>query len=191
VRSTHDHCSVPGFSPEPRPCFFCAFADALDGPKQRTWIGSLTLSDACDARPCSAKTKITMRWPRAERSRIAKLDEKLPRKAQPDTANCLTPFLIPSVQACSFHPGPSSTFMRNQNHLDKCTFLCCGAAQIGTNPVLFNPPPCKTGRHVSQEDKTQIVQARRTSRQAVGVTKPLVNIGKPAPRAFGTSTARK
>jgi len=93
-------------------------------------------------------------------------------------------------EACTFHPGPSQTFLRNQNHLDKCTFLCCGATQIGTDPILFAPPPCKTGRHVSPEDKATKVAARRSSRSSVGVAKPLVGVAKPATRAFGSGVRK-
>ena len=52
-----------------------------------------------------------------------------------------------------FHEGPTQTALRNQNHLDRIIFHCCGGEQIGFSPVLYECPPCKVGRHVSAEEK--------------------------------------
>mmetsp|Transcript_4845 Transcript_4845/g.12252 ORF Transcript_4845/g.12252 Transcript_4845/m.12252 type:complete len:157 (+) Transcript_4845:126-596(+) len=68
--------------------------------------------------------------------------------------------------ACHYHPGPSQSFIRNQNHLDRITFLCCGTQQIGFQPVLLPAPCCKVGRHISAEDKKkqqELAKAQRAS----------------------------
>uniref|UniRef100_A0A7S1DW22 Uncharacterized protein n=1 Tax=Hemiselmis andersenii TaxID=464988 RepID=A0A7S1DW22_HEMAN len=70
--------------------------------------------------------------------------------------------------ACHYHPGPSQSYIRNQNHLDRTTFLCCGTQQIGFQPILLAAPPCKVGRHISAEDKKrQIDEAKAQRAQAV------------------------
>ena len=45
--------------------------------------------------------------------------------------------------------GPTQTALRNQNHLDRITFLCCGGVQIGFNPILNAPEPCKVSKRSS------------------------------------------
>eukprot|EP00960_Hanusia_phi_P046659 757951-Hanusia_phi.AAC.1 len=49
--------------------------------------------------------------------------------------------------------GPTQTALRNQNHLDRIIFHCCGGEQVGFSPVLYECPPCKVGRHISAEEK--------------------------------------
>lgn len=71
-----------------------------------------------------------------------------------------------SDDACQYHPGPCQTALRNQNHLDRITFLCCGGTQIGFSPVLYDVPACKVGRHISAEVKQKMIDARRAQRAA-------------------------
>jgi len=68
--------------------------------------------------------------------------------------------------ACHYHPGPSQSYIRNQNHLDRTTFLCCGSKQIGFNPILLQAPTCKVGRHISAEDRKSSVDQSRLQRAA-------------------------
>mmetsp|Transcript_12485 Transcript_12485/g.19795 ORF Transcript_12485/g.19795 Transcript_12485/m.19795 type:complete len:171 (-) Transcript_12485:693-1205(-) len=48
--------------------------------------------------------------------------------------------------SCKWHPGPSTQHTSKHNHLDRVTFKCCGAEQIGTQPILFKTKPCKVTR---------------------------------------------
>jgi len=69
--------------------------------------------------------------------------------------NCTKMFVVDdnNDEACHYHPGPTQTALRNQNHLDRIIFHCCGGEQVGFSPVLYECPPCKVGRHVSAEEK--------------------------------------
>ena len=71
-----------------------------------------------------------------------------------------------SDDACQYHPGPCQTALRNQNHLDRITFLCCGGTQIGFSPVLYDVPACKVERQISAEIKQKMIDARRAQRAA-------------------------
>jgi len=70
--------------------------------------------------------------------------------------------------SCNYHPGPTQTALRNQNHLDRVTYLCCGGAQVGFSPVLYDVPPCKVGKHISAEAKQKMLDARRAQRAPAG-----------------------
>jgi len=70
-------------------------------------------------------------------------------------------------EACAYHPGPTQTGLRNQNHLDRVQFLCCGAVQIGYQPILLAAEPCKVGRHISQEEKKKQLEEKKAQRAAM------------------------
>lgn len=101
-----------------------------------------------------------------------------------------------SDDACQYHPGPAQTALRNQNHLDRVTFLCCGGAQIGFSPVLYEVPPCKVGRHISAESKQKMMDARRAQRAAPAAPATIAAAAaaaKPTPpkvMGFGSSAVR-
>ena len=64
---------------------------------------------------------------------------------KPKCINCLKYFDPEENEECSYHPGkPITDGLRVYNQYDEIKYSCCGAIQLGYNPIYKEAPGCKS-----------------------------------------------